>query len=316
MVRAVLSRLGSILTVMLIVATLVFLISRVIPGDPASVILGAAGTQDDIAKLRADWGLDKPLLVQYVLFLEQLVRLDFGTSLFLGQPVTAAMLERSELTLSLCLLATLISVAIGMPIGILAGARRDGLVDRFGSALAILGASLPSFWVGLVLMRFLAVDLGWFPVSGWGEPEAGWATRLHHLVLPAIVLSLPNAVLLLRVTRTSMIDVMSQDYIRTARAKGLPAAAVILHHALRNALLPVVTVIGLTAALMIGRTVVTETVFGLPGIGNLVVQAVLRRDYPVLQGVLMTVGGIYVVINLCVDLLYRWIDPRVRGGAA
>jgi len=313
MFRAVLNRLGSIATVMFIVATVVFVISRVIPGDPASVVLGAAATQEEIARLRIDWGLDKPLIVQYVAFLGQLIRLDFGTSLFLGQPVAAAMLERAELTISLCILATLISVLFGMPLGILAGARRDGLFDRLGSALAILGASLPSFWVGLILIRFLAVDLGWFPVSGWGGPEAGWAERLHHLILPAVVLSLPNAVLLLRITRTSMIDVMAQDYIRTARAKGLGPSVVILRHALRNALLPVVTVIGLTAALMIGRTVVTETVFGLPGIGNLVVQAVLRRDYPVLQGVLMTVAGLYVVINLIVDLLYRWIDPRVRG---
>jgi len=316
MLRGVLSRLGSIATVMFIVATVVFLISRVIPGDPAAVVLGAAASQEEIARLPVDWGLDQPLVVQYLAFLGQLARLDFGTSLFLGQPVAEAMLERAELTLSLCVFATIVSVLFGMPLGILAGARRDGLFDRLGSVLAILGASLPSFWIGLILIRFLAVDLGWFPVSGWGEPDAGWLERLHHLVLPAIVLSLPNGVLLLRITRTSMIDVMAQDYIRTARAKGLGPPVVILRHALRNALLPVVTVIGLTAALMIGRTVVTETVFGLPGIGNLVVQAVLRRDYPVLQGVLMTVAGIYVVINLLVDLLYRRIDPRVRGARA
>ena len=301
---------------MFIVATVVFLVSRVVPGDPASVMLGAAGSWDDIEKLRLAWGLDKPLIVQYFLFLEQLVRLDFGTSLFLGQPVLAALIERSNLTLSLCVFATVLSVCFGLPLGILAGANRDGPIDRLGSALAILGASLPSFWVGLILMRFLAVDLGWFPVSGWGGPDEPWLSRLHHLALPAVVLSLPNAVLLLRITRTSMIDVMSQDYIRTARAKGLGPWVVILRHALRNALLPVVTVIGLTAALMIGRTVITETVFGLPGVGNLVVQAVLRRDYPVLQGVLMTVAGIYVIINLAVDVLYHWIDPRIQGGRA
>ncbi|MCC7275551.1 MAG: ABC transporter permease [Alphaproteobacteria bacterium] len=316
MLRAVLQRLGGVLVVMLLVATTVFVISRVIPGDPAGVMLGSVATPEDIARLRRELGLDQPLLTQYFAFLGQVVRLDLGTSMFIGQPVTTAMLERAPLTLSLCVLATVMSVIVGLPLGILAGVWRGSLVDRAATLLALGGASLPSFWIGLILIRFLAAGLGWFPISGWGEPDAAFAERLHHLVLPAIVLALPNAVLLLRTTRAGMIEVMSQDYVRTARAKGLGPWAVVVKHALRNTLLPLVTVIGLTVAMLIGRTIVAETVFGLPGLGNLVIGGVLRRDYPVIQGVLMAISGIYVLINLAIDLLYMRLDPRLRGKIA
>jgi peptide/nickel transport system permease protein len=311
-----LRKLGSVAAVMFLVATTVFLISRVIPGDPAGVMLGAAATQEDIARLRTELGLDQPLFTQYVDFLWQTLRLDLGRSIFLNQPVLEAIVERSGLTFFLCVFATTLSVAIGLPLGILAGVWRGTWIDRSASVFAMLGASLPSFWIALVLIRYVAAELGWFPVSGWGGPDAAPVERLHHLVLPALVLALPNAVLLLRTTRAGMMDVMAQDYVRTARAKGLHPWTVIMKHALRNTLLPLVTVIGLTIAMLIGRTVVTETVFGLPGIGNLVISGVQRRDYPVIQGVLMVISGLYVLLNLVVDIVYARLDPRLRGRIA
>ncbi|WP_206030216.1 ABC transporter permease [Roseomonas sp. AR75] len=308
-----LRKLGSVVAVMFIVATTVFVISRVIPGDPAGVMLGAAATPEEIARLRVELGLDRPLPVQYVEFMGQLLRLDLGQSIFLGQPVLEAIIERSGLTFALCAFATTLSVLIGLPLGIVAGVWRGSWVDRAASGFALLGASLPSFWIALVLIRYLAAETGWFPVSGWGGPDATMPERLHHLILPAIVLALPPGVLLLRTTRAGMMDVLSQDYVRTARAKGLAPWTVVMKHALRNTMLPLVTVIGLTVAMLVGRTVVTETVFGLPGIGNMVIAGVQRRDYPVIQGVLMVISGFYVLLNLFVDILYTRLDPRLRG---
>ena len=316
MARRLLRKLGGVLAVMFLVATAVFVISRVIPGDPAGVMLGAAATQEEIARLRMELGLDRPLATQYVDFLGQILRLDLGRSIFLGQAVLDAIVERSGLTVALCIFATALSVAIGLPLGIVAGVWHGGWIDRGASLFALLGASLPSFWIALVLIRYLAAELGWFPVSGWGGPDASVPQRLHHLVLPAIVLALPNAVLLLRTTRAGMMDVLAQDYVRTARAKGLGPWSVVMKHALRNTLLPLVTVIGLTIAILVGRTVITETVFGLPGIGNLVIAGVQRRDYPVIQGVLMVVSGFYVLLNLLVDIVYARLDPRLRGRIA
>jgi len=209
------------------------------------------------------------------------------------------------------LFAMAIAMLIGVPCGIVAAVWRNSAVDQAFSGFAMLGASIPSFWFGLILMQIFAVALGWFPVAGYGDPGVPLADRLHHLVLPAIVLGVVNSALILRFTRASMLDVLAEDHIRTARAKGAGEARVILHHALRNALIPVLTVLGLTFALLVGGAIVTETVFGLPGIGNLVVSAVLRRDYPVIQGALLVIAGLYVLINLAIDLLYLVVDPRV-----
>jgi peptide/nickel transport system permease protein len=298
--------------VMIVVAAVVFVIARVIPGDPAAVMLGTAATAEDIAALRSRLGLDEPLVTQFLIYLKQIVTLDLGDSIFLGRPVLTAMAERTELTASLTVMAVSIAVLIGLPIGIVSAARRGRAIDRISVTGAMLAASIPSFWIGLMLIKYLAVDFGLFPVSGYGPPEATFAERLRHLVLPAIALGIPNSALILRFTRTSMLDVLGDDYVRTARAKGLPPFVVVMKHALRNALIPILTVIGLTTAVMIAGAIVTETVFGLPGIGNLIVSAVLRRDYPVIQGALLVVSGIYVLINLAVDLLYAVVDPRVR----
>jgi peptide/nickel transport system permease protein len=312
MVAYLVQRIGGMLVVMFLVASVVFVIARVVPGDPAAVMLGAGATADDIAALHQRLGLDRSLLGQYAIFLADIARGELGRSIFLNRPVLQALTERAELTGLLTAMAVSIAVAIGVPIGIVSAARRGGLLDQATIAAAMLAASLPSFWVGLTLIRYLAVDLHWFPVAGYGPPDAGLVERLRHLVLPAIALGLPNSALILRFTRTAMLDVLHEDYVRTARAKGLSPLTVILKHALRNALIPILTVIGLTVAILIGGAIVTETVFGLPGVGNLIVSAVLRRDYPVIQGALLVISGIYVLINLAVDLLYAVADPRVR----
>ncbi len=305
-------RLAGMMVVMLIVAAVVFVIARVVPGDPAAVMLGSSATPEDIAALRSRLGLDQPLLAQFILYLGQIARFDLGDSIFLNRPVIQALAERSELTGLLTLMSVSIAVLIGVPVGILSAAKRGRWIDQTALGLAMLAASVPSFWIGLTLIKYLAVDLTWFPVAGYGAPDASFAERLRHLVLPAIALGIPNSALILRFTRTSMLDVLGDDYVRTARAKGLPPMVVVLKHALRNAMIPILTVIGLTAAVMIAGAIVTETVFGLPGVGNLIVSAVLRRDYPVIQGALLVVSAIYVLINLSVDLLYAVVDPRVR----
>jgi peptide/nickel transport system permease protein len=312
MTRYLASRFAGMVVVMLIVAALVFLITRLAPGDPAAVMLGEQATAADIAQLRASYGLDRPLPVQFLYWLSELARGNLGQSIFLQRPVTQALLERAEPTFFLTLFSIIIAVLIGVPAGIAAAVWRGKVIDQALSGFAMLGASVPSFWFGLILMQIFAVSLGWFPVAGYGDPGVPLSDRLHHLILPSIVLGVVNSALILRFTRASMLDVLGEDHIRTARAKGVSETRVVLHHALRNALIPVITVLGLTFALLIGGAIVTETVFGLPGIGNLVVSAVLRRDYPVIQGALLVIAGLYVLINLLIDLLYLAIDPRVK----
>ncbi|MDI9335828.1 MAG: ABC transporter permease, partial [Gammaproteobacteria bacterium] len=283
-------------------------------GDPIAMLLGDQASLQDIEEARVRYGLDKSWFVQYAIWLAQLAKGDLGQSIFMQAPVAQVLIDRIEPTLSLALLAVLIAALIGLPCGIVAAVWRGRWVDQVFSTLAMLGASMPSFWMGLLLIQGFAVALGWFPVSGYGNPNADLAERLHHLILPAIVLGVLNSTLIIRFTRASMLDILGEDYIRTARSKGLSERAVILRHALGNAWVPIITVLGLTLALMIGGAVVTETVFNLPGLGNLVVRAVLRRDYPVIQGALLAIGAVYVFINFGIDLLYRLVDPRVRYG--
>jgi peptide/nickel transport system permease protein len=311
--RFLLAKAAGMLAVLALVAVLVFVLTRAASGDPVAVLLGDQATADDIARVRQQYGLDQPLPAQFGYWLREVASGNLGQSIFLQRPVTQALLERAEPTALLALLAVAIAAAIGIPCGIVSAVFRGRWIDQWCSGLAMLGASIPSFWLGLVLIQGFAVSLGWFPVSGYGAPDAPLAERLHALVLPASVLGLLNSALILRFTRASMLDVLGEDYVRTARSKGLPETTVVLKHALRNALVPIVTVLGLTVALMIGGAVVTETVFGLPGVGSLVVNAVLRRDYPVIQGALLVVAVIYVLINFAIDLLYAIVDPRVQA---
>jgi peptide/nickel transport system permease protein len=310
--RYVLQRLFGMLVVMFTVVTIVFVIVRVAPGDPAAVMLGPDATPQDLVDLRARLGLDRPLVVQYVFFLGQLVRGDLGESIFLNRPVLSALADRAEPTFFLTLFSILIASAIAIPIGILSAYRRGSLFDQATTGIAMLAASIPSFWLGLLLIQYFAVRFGLFPVSGYGGPGASFATRLYHLVLPAFALGIVSSALILRFTRASMLDVLNDDYVRTARSKGMGEFRVVMKHAFKNALIPVLTVIGLTAALLVSGAVVTETVFGLPGVGSLVVSAVLRRDYPVIQGALLVIAALYVLINFLIDMLYLLIDPRVK----
>jgi len=312
MLKFLLSRLAGMLAVMSLVGVIVFGLTRVAAGDPVAVLLGDQATPADVERAKVRYGLDQPVAVQFAVWVGQVSRGDLGDSIFLQRPVTQALLERAEPTLWLAFLAVLLAALIGVPAGIASAVFRGSALDQCLSTVAMLGASIPSFWLGLLMMQAFAVSLGWFPVSGYGEPGAALIERLRHLVLPAAVLGLLNSTLVLRFTRAAMMEVLTEDYIRTARSKGLGETVVVLKHALRNALVPIVTVIGLTVALMIGGAVVTETVFGLPGVGSLVVNAVMRRDYPVIQGALLVVAGLYVLINFLVDLLYAVVDPRVR----
>lgn len=312
MIRYIIQRFIGMIIVMFLVVTIVFVIVRVTPGDPAAVMLGPEATQADIADLRAQLGLDQPLVMQYIYYVGQLLRGDLGQSIFLNQPVLSALSERAEPTFFLTLFSIIIACAIALPIGIYAAYKRGSFIDQAATTLAMLAASIPSFWLGLILMQVFAVRYGWFPVSGYGGPDADFIDRMWHLSLPSFALGLVSSALILRFTRASMLDVLGDDYVRTARAKGLNERKVILKHALKNALIPILTVIGLTIAVLISGAIVTETVFSLPGIGNLVVSAVLRRDYPVIQGALLVIAALYVLINFAIDMLYLLVDPRVR----
>lgn len=312
MTKYILQRLLGMAAVMFIVVTIVFVIVRVTPGDPAAVMLGPDATQDDIAALRERLGLNRPILAQYVLYFGQLLRGDLGQSIFLDQPVLTALAERAEPTVFLTLLSIAIAAVIALPIGILAAYRRGSAFDQVVATIAMLSASIPSFWLGLMAQQLVAVKLGILPVAGYGPPGAGFLERMQHLILPALILGVVSSALILRFTRASMLDVLNDDYVRTARAKGLGEFKVVMKHAFKNALIPVITVLGLTAAMLISGAVVTENVFNLPGVGNLVVSAVLRRDYPVIQGALLVVAGLYVLINFLIDMLYLAVDPRVK----
>lgn len=312
MARYIFKRLIGMMIVIFIVLTIAFIIVRLAPGDPAALMLGPDATAEDAAQLRQRLGLDRPILVQYLSFVGSAVQGDLGESLFFNQPVTQVLAARSEPTIFLSLFSLLIALVIATPIGIYAAYRRGSFLDQAAITTAMLAASIPSFWTGLMLQRYLATDLGWFPVSGYGGPDTGFLERMQYLLLPSIVLGIVNSALILRFTRASMLDILGEDYIRTARSKGMGERRVVLRHALKNAAIPIITVVGLTFALLVSGAVVTERVFNIPGMGNLVVSAVLRRDYPIIQGALIVVASLYVLINLLTDLLYLVVDKRVK----
>ncbi len=298
--------------VVLIVLTIAFFIVRLAPGDPAALMLGPDATPEQAEELRSRLGLDQPIIIQYASFIVSAVKGDLGQSIFFNQPVTRVLKSRAEPTVFLSLFSLIIALVVAVPIGIYAAYRRGSFFDQSVISIAMLAASIPSFWTGLMAQRWLATEYGWFPASGYGGPDTVFIDRMVYLVLPALVLGVVNSALILRFTRASMLDVLSEDYIRTARSKGMREPRVVLRHGLRNAGIPIITVIGLTFALLVSGAVVTERVFNIPGMGNLVVNAVLRRDYPVIQGTLIVVAVTYVIINLVTDLLYLLVDKRVQ----
>jgi peptide/nickel transport system permease protein len=315
MIAYVIRRLLLLIPVMLIVGVVVFTLMHLIPGDPASVMLGREATQEQKDALRERLGLDAPLPVQFATWFGNALRLDFGESLFIGKPVTRALLDRAQPTGLLTLYALTLSVAIAIPAGVIAAVRANSFIDRLLMVLSIGGAAIPSFFLGILLILFFAVVLGWLPSGGYVDFNEDPVQHLKYMVLPTIALGFSAAGLLARLVRSTMLDVLNEEFVRTAYAKGLPERHVVLIHALRNALIPVMTVVGITLASMLGGAVVIETVFNIPGMGRLLVQSVTRRDFPVVQGAVMAVAAIEVLVMLIIDVLYVYVDPRVRYGA-
>jgi peptide/nickel transport system permease protein len=305
-------RVLALIPVMAVVVTIVFLLIHLIPGDPVSVMLGPDATPAQIDQTRQALGLDRPLHEQLLRFYARVLRGDLGRSYFLDRPVTQALWERAEPTLMLTLCALLVAVAIGVPSGIVAGAFPGSPWDRVLMLGALLGVCIPGFWLSLNFIYLFAVRLGWLPAAGYASVFVDPVAALRYMVLPAVSLGFNQSALIARIARSCMVEVLAQDYIRTARAKGLSQRAVVYVHAFRNALVPVVTVIGITMAILIGGAVVTEIVFNIPGLGRLIISAILRRDYPVVQGVVLVTAAAYVLINLAVDMVYAFIDPRIR----
>ncbi len=306
------ARLLSLIPVLLVVAVVIFLLIRLTPGDPARVLAGEDATPEQLRLLRRDMGLEGPLPTQFVLWLGRAIQGDLGRSLFNRFPVRRVIGQHIGPTLMLSAMAITVALCIGIPLGVVSAVYRNSWWDQAGLALAMLGAAVPTFWLGLSLIVVFAVNLGWLPSSGFRPPAEGLVRSLGYLILPSLTLGVPNSALIIRFVRSSLLEVIATDYVRTARAKGLGERLVIFRHAFRNALVPILTVVGLTFAALMGGAVVTETVFAIPGIGQMVVQAVLRRDYPVIQGVTLVVATSYVMINLLVDLLYFLVDPRVK----
>ena len=299
-----LKRLAGALGVVLGVALLTALLIHLVPGDPVELMLGESATAGDRAALRASLGLDRPLHQQLLGQLGRLARLDLGDSLYSRRPVSAVVAERLPATVELAVAALVVAAAVALPLGILAARHRGGLADSAAMGVALLGLSIPSFWLGPLLILLFSVVLGWTPVSG--------REGLASLVLPALTLGTGMAAVLARMLRSSLLETLSEDYVRTARAKGLSPAAVLRRHALRNAALPVVTVFGMQAGALFAGAVITETVFAWPGVGSLLVEAIQRRDFPVVQGCVLLISTTYVVVNAGTDLAYAWLDPRVR----
>ena len=307
----ILRRIIATLPVMAVVAVVVFLLIHLSPGDPAALIAGDLATEDDIRQLREKLGLDLPMWQQFLVWLGRLATGDLGTSIFTQMPVTTLLAQRVEPTLTIALLTMLITLVIAVPLGTLAAYRAGSWIDRLVMIFAVLAFSLPSFLVGYLLVFTFAIQLPLFPVQGYVRMSEGLGPWLRSVVLPCLNLALVYIALVTRMTRATVMEVLHEDYIRTARAKGLGVLPV-LAHALRNAAIPIATTVGVGIALLIGGVVVTETVFAIPGVGRLVIDSVQRHDYPVIQSVLLLSAGLYVLINLLIDLSYRLFDPRIK----
>ena len=305
-------RLLTLVPTLLAASMLVFLFIHLIPGDPASILLGDTATPEEVAALTREMGLDEALWKQYLLWLGNVIQGDLGTSVFFHEPVLEVIGSGAETSILLAMMTMAWIVILGIPIGVVSAARHGSWIDQIASGGAMLLASVPTFWLGLYLILIFAVVLGWLPSSGFPSIlDEGGLANLRYLVLPSLTLAAPNAALIIRLVRSSMLDVAREDHVRTARAKGLHPARIVVRHVFRNALIAVAAAFGFTFAALVSEAVVTETVFSLPGIGRLVVQSILRRDYPVIQGVILVIVVFYVLVNFLVDIAYARLDPRV-----
>jgi peptide/nickel transport system permease protein len=312
MLPYLLRRLASMVPVVLVVSVVVFSLIHLTPGDPVAIMLREEADPATAAALRAALGLDRPLPIQYLTWLGRAARGELGRSIRTNQPVSQAILERLPVTLTLAAAATLLALLVALPAGIVSAVRRNSLADVAGTVAALSGVSLPNFWLAILLIFVFSVTLGWLPPLGWVSPLRDPWGGLRSLVLPAVTLGTAMAAVVMRMTRSSLLEVLQLDFVRTARAKGLREGGVLLRHALRNALIPVVTVVGLQAGALLGGAIITETVFALPGVGRLLVDAIFQRDFPLVQGVVLFLALNFLVINLAVDLAYAVLDPRIR----
>jgi len=312
MLGYLLRRVLAAVPVMGVVALFVFLLLRLTPGDPAAILAGDNATQAQLERIRTSLGLNEPLYIQFFTWVDKLLHGDLGVSLMSNVPVTTMISQRIEPSISIALSTIILSIVIAVPLGVIAAWRHGTWIDRFVMALSVLGFSVPTFVIGYVLIQVFAIDLRWLPVQGFKSISSGLGPFFERLVLPTLTLSFIYVALIARMTRAAMLDVLGEDYVRTARAKGLGEVTVLLRHALRNAAVPVITVIGTGFALLISGVVVTESVFNLPGVGRLTVDAVLSRDYPVIQAMILLTSLVYVTINLLIDVAYTLLDPRIR----
>jgi len=313
MLRYTLRRVFAFIPTLFIALTLIFVITRLVPGSPITALIGnQAVDASQIEKISQQLGLDKPIWDQYVEWLPRVITGDFGQSLFFQEPVASVIAERFPVTFSLTFLALLVTVAIGIPIGVLSAIRRGGIFDYFGNVVSSLGMALPPFWLGFILMLVFAVELKWVPSSGYRPMEFGFWNWFSRLILPVLALSVSQIGLVVRMTRSTMIEVLSTEYVAMARTKGLAESTIVLKHALRNAMIQIVTVVGLVFALGLGGSVIIENVFALPGLGQLITSAAIRRDYPTLEGGIFYLTLVALLINLAVDLTYAWFNPRIR----
>ena len=312
MLKFIIRRVLMLFPVLIIVAVIAFLVTRLMPGDPVLLILGDFATAEEIDRLTKQLGFDQPIYIQFFLWLQHLLQGDFGQSLFLHMPVTKAILSRIEPTVLLAIVGQTLGILIGIPLGVIAAVKHRTWIDQSAIGLSLVGISIPNFWLALILILFFGVKLQWFPVAGY-QPlaQAGFGV-IKYLILPGITLGFMQSGLIARMTRSAMLDVLSQDYIRTARAKGLAEKIIIARHALKNALIPVITVIGFSFAILLGGTWIVETVFNIPGTGALAITAIMRRDYPIIQGSMIFVAFIYVFVNLLIDICYAIVNPRVK----
>lgn len=312
MLGYVLRRAGAVVPILGVVSVVVFSLIHLTPGDPVRIMLREEADPATVATLRHQLGLDRPLPLQYLTWLGRAVQGELGRSIRTNQPVMDAIRQRAPVTLSLAMAALLVALAIGLPAGILAALRRNSVVDLVATLVAIAGVSLPSFWLAILLILVFSVALGWLPPLGWVSPGRDLVAWAQSLVLPAVTLGVAIAAVVMRMTRASLLEVLELEYVRTARAKGLAEHWVVLGHALQNALIPVVTVVGLQAGALLGGAVITETIFALPGVGRLLVDAIFQRDFPIVQGVVLFLAVNFLLVNLLVDLAYAWLDPRIR----